>query len=183
LISVKSGVSQNTHVEFVGGFTSSIFKGDEQKIFQNSNESFIRRYAGNVGVYFSVKSGENTRIRIGINYNGRGTGLEASSFLGVNAMAFIKMNYLEFPFQLAFGSEAVSFFLGPQLSFLTSYSGIQDPNKSDFGLKYGLGINGATFIFRLNSYTGLSNVTPWSSERVRNGYYEVSIGIRIPPGR
>lgn len=185
LVAIQS-LGQKSFIEITGGLTSSTFKGNEEKIFNSKEVDFIRRYSGNLGILFNVKTSQSVSVKFGASFNSRGTGIETFNslhyiyFSAPSTWSVWEMNYLEFPFLLSFGPENVTFNIGPQLSTLLS-SQLKGLNKTDIGLKWGLGMDtNSLFIFRTNFYTGFSNLLQTNQARMRNGYYEFSIGLKIP---
>jgi hypothetical protein len=183
LLLVQKTTHAQTYIEFTGGLTSAVLRGNEEEILEDGGY-FFRKYAVNISAQITFTVTDNFSLRSGLGYNRRGSGVETSSYsypFNIPNMNFISLNYVELPLLAVVGSEAFNLHLGPQLSWLVSSDGIEGIDKKDFGIKYGFGINpGSFFVIRMNFYSGISNLAPSNTVKIRNGNYEFNIGLRFP---
>lgn len=178
----ETATHAQTYIEFTGGLTSAVLRGNEEELLEDGGY-FFRRYAGNFNAHITFTITENFSLRSGLGYNSRGSGVETSSSFPfyVPNMNFVSLKYVELPLLAVMGSEVFTVHFGPQLSWLADSDGIEGVRKNDFGILYGFGLNtGAFFVVRLNFYNGLTSIGPSNSPKIRNSNYEVNVGLRFP---
>ena len=91
------------------------------------------------GVFADIPLGDGFSVKPGVNYTQKGYELQGAlnlkglAFLGVNAKAQLRTDYIDFPILLQYKIDDFKIFAGPQVSYLAS---------ADFNTRAGiLGIN------------------------------------------
>lgn len=166
LIFVSYSTFSQVVPEIYGGLSGSKFKGD-------GNGDFSRRYTFQSGLLLNISlNGFDWRLKTGAAYSARGVRKSGDD---------IKLDYVEVPLLLSYGTTIVDLYAGPQVSFLIK-DNAHGVESREVGIAYGMNVGLGEFLYtRLNFYQGFTDVFKDSDTKFRNGYISLAIGFRLEP--
>lgn len=128
-----------------------------------------------IGVNVDVGLGENTMFETGLNYSARGSKVFESEF---------KFDYLDIPLNFVIQPKNFRVFFGPQFSILAgSKLDGQDASvaieNTDFGIRYGLGVEKRKYSVRLIFQNGFKDVFRDTRYKWRSNAINIAIGYIV----
>jgi hypothetical protein len=155
-----------------------------------ANNSFTRRYAPHVGFLAGVGS-EAVMFETGLLYSSKGTKIDVNTSFTFPppfpaSFTQIELNYLEVPFMAVISPQSFRFFMGPQVSFLTSAYADKQNVKSAFhntswSLRYGIGYNRGDILLQLHLINGITDIYKDQGAKLvwKNNSFQLSLGYRF----
>jgi hypothetical protein len=176
--------AQRYEILALAGVNGSIIKE------AGANNSFTRRYAPHVGFLAGVGS-EAVMFETGLLYSSKGTKIEVDNGLTFPSpfpASFnqVELNYLDVPFMAVVSPQSFRFFMGPQVSFLTSAYADKENVKSAFhntswSLRYGIGYNRGDILLQLHLINGITDIYKDQGTKLvwKNNSFQLSLGYRF----
>ncbi len=165
-------VGQNAQLEVFSGLSFAIIREKIEPAPNITSNIFKSHSRMPFGLICDIGMSEHTMLETGIIFSQRG-----SKIFGTK----LNLNYVDLPINLVIRPKNFRFFIGPQISLLRSAKSndldLDDAfEKSDFGIRYGVGTDVHFLSFRVIVQNGITDTFKHPNYKWRSNSISLTVG-------